>query len=259
MRDAAVYDLARRAGIAVDWRDYANQPHRVSVETLRHVLAALALPCETDEDLAHSRRSLDERAPPPLITATVGEPVPLPVEGGAPPRLRIEYQDESIADLTVEQTADGVVLPSIDKVGCHHVEVGPRRLTLAVAPARCVTVSDIAPGERIWGLAAQIYGLHSPGDCGIGDMAGAVALGKTAARLKAAALALSPTTHYLGLIPTTSVLIRHQVGCFTILSTRMRRRCLVRGRLRKREAKRRAAKRAYSKTRPSSIGADRVA
>ena len=117
----------------------------------------------------------------------------LPVEGGALPRLRIEYQDESIADLTAEQTADGVVLPPIDKVGYHHVEVGPRRLTLAVAPARCVTVSDIAPGERIWGLAAQIYGLHSPGDCGIGDMAGAVALGKTAARLKADALALSPT------------------------------------------------------------------
>ena len=193
MRDAAVHDLARRAGIAVDWRDYLNRPHRVSVETLRHVLAALGLPCETDEDLAHSRRSLDERAPPPLITTKAGEPVLLPVEGGALPRLRIEYQDESIADLTAEQTADGVVLPPIDKVGYHHVEVGPRRLTLAVAPARCVTVSDIAPGERIWGLAAQIYGLHSPGDCGIGDMAGAVALGKTAARLKADALALSPT------------------------------------------------------------------
>jgi 4-alpha-glucanotransferase len=96
MRDAAVHDLARRAGIAVDWRDYVNRPHRVSVETLRHVLAALGLPCETDEDLAHSRRCLDERAPPPLITTTVGEPVLLPVEGGALPRLRIEYQTKAL-------------------------------------------------------------------------------------------------------------------------------------------------------------------
>ena len=77
MTDDAVYNLARRAGIAVDWRDYANRPHRVSLDTLRCVLAALGLPCETADDLSHSRRSLDEHVVPPLITATVGQPVHL--------------------------------------------------------------------------------------------------------------------------------------------------------------------------------------
>jgi 4-alpha-glucanotransferase len=43
------------------------------------------------------------------------------------------------------------------------------------------------------GLAAQTYGLRSPDDCGIGDMAGVVALGRAAVALNAAALALSPT------------------------------------------------------------------
>ena len=93
----------------------------------------------------------------------------------------------------MQETPHGIALPLSEKAGYHQFEVGPKRLTLAVAPTRCVTVSDIAPRERIWGLAAQIYGLHSPGDCGIGDMAGAVALAKAAARLKADALALSPT------------------------------------------------------------------
>jgi 4-alpha-glucanotransferase len=193
MTDDAVYNLARRAGIAVDWRDYANRPHRVSLDTLRRVLAALGLPCETADDLAHSRHSVDERVMPPLITATVGLPVHLSAEGNPPPRLRIAYEGGDVADVTVQQTARGIVLPPIERAGYHHVDVRSKHLTVAVAPARCVTVSDIAPRERIWGLAAQIYGLRSPGDCGIGDMAGAVALAKAAARLKADALALSPT------------------------------------------------------------------
>ena len=93
MTDDAVYNLARRAGIVVDWRDYANRPHRVSLDTLRCVLAALGLPCETADDLSHSRRSLDEHVVPPLITATVGQPVHLPVEGDSRPRLRVAYDD----------------------------------------------------------------------------------------------------------------------------------------------------------------------
>ena len=193
MTDDSVYNLARRAGIVVDWRDYANRPHRVSLDTLRCVLAALGLPCETADDLSHSRRSLDEHVVPPLITATVGQPVHLPVEGDSRPRLRVAYDDGHVADFPVQETPHGIALSPISKCGYHQLEVGPKRLTLAVAPTRCVTVSDIAPSERIWGLAAQIYGLHSPDDCGVGDMAGAVALAKAAAQLKADALALSPT------------------------------------------------------------------
>ena len=136
---------------------------------------------------------LDEHVVPPLITATVGQPVHLPVEGDSRPRLRVAYDDGHVADFPVQETPHGIALSPISKCGYHQLEVGPKRLTLAVAPTRCVTVSDIAPSERIWGLAAQIYGLHSPDDCGVGDMAGAVALAKAAAQLKADALALSPT------------------------------------------------------------------
>ena len=111
MTDDSVYNLARRAGIVVDWRDYANRPHRVSLDTLRCVLAALGLPCETADDLAHSRQSVDERVVPPLITATVGNLCTCPAEGNQPPRLRIAYEDGDVADVTVQQTARGIALP----------------------------------------------------------------------------------------------------------------------------------------------------
>ena len=58
MNDAAIRDLARRAGLAVTWRDYANNKHEVSIETLRRLLAALDLPCETAGDVAREPASM---------------------------------------------------------------------------------------------------------------------------------------------------------------------------------------------------------
>ena len=84
MNDAAVRELAGRAGIAVEWRDYANEQHRVSAENLRRILAALQLPCDTAADLAQSRRQLETSRLPPLITATTGQPFEVPARRKSP-------------------------------------------------------------------------------------------------------------------------------------------------------------------------------
>ena len=60
MKDAAVYGLAERAGIAIEWRDYTERSHRVSLDTIRHILTAIGLPCQTADDLAESRHRLDD-------------------------------------------------------------------------------------------------------------------------------------------------------------------------------------------------------
>ena len=80
MKDAAVYGLAERAGIAIEWRDYTERSHRVSLDTIRHILTAIGLPCQTADDLAESRHRLDTRAPPPVITGTTGQPIHVPCE-----------------------------------------------------------------------------------------------------------------------------------------------------------------------------------
>lgn len=194
MNDALIRELGGRAGIAVEWLDYADRPHRVSVDAIRRILLALDLPCESAGDIAHSRRVLDERQVPLLVTATAGVPITLPVAPFAPARqARLVRDDGGTAALDVESEVDGIRLPAIDTPGYHALEIGAHRITLAVAPRRCVTVSDLAPHQRVWGLAAQIYGLRSPGDCGIGDMAGAAGLAGAAAGLGADAIALSPT------------------------------------------------------------------
>jgi len=193
MTDEALKTLARRAGIALEWRDYANKHHTVSIETLRRVLSALGFASGTTAEIADSQRKLDPGSLPPLITTTVGASVDLPIAtDNLTASARIIAEDGTVVQPRFEWAPPGVKLLGLEKPGYYVVEFSGHRVALAVAPHRCFTVTDIAAGERLWGLAVQTYGLRSPGDCGIGDMAGVAGLAHEAAKLKADALALSP-------------------------------------------------------------------
>ena len=116
----------------------------------------------------------------------------MPAAGKVPDRVRVTYEDGTIAELPVRSALRGVRLPGIETPGYHVIELGAERMTVAIAPPRCYTIADITPEERPWGLAVQAYGLRSAGDCGIGDTAGVIALAGKAAGLRADAVALSP-------------------------------------------------------------------
>ena len=192
MNDSSVRELARRAGIAVQWTDHTDKRHRVPLDAIRRILVALELPCDTPDEITYSHRALDNATIPPLVTATAGRLVDLPWRmADSPPRARLVHEDGSEDELPVRETAGGIRLPGIKAIGYHTLEVGQRSITLAVAPARCITIEDIA-GECVAGLAAQIYALRHAGDCGIGDMSGVTALARSAAALGLDALALSP-------------------------------------------------------------------
>jgi len=192
MSEAAIQALARRAGLAAEWTDYANRPHRVATESLARILEALGLPCRTPDDIKASETMLAPRGLPALITATVDEAIelPMPHRGSLPVELTME--DGTRAEPQATATQGGTMLPGIAVPGYHTLDIGGARLTLAVAPRRCVTVADLTAGERSWGIAAQLYGLRRSGDCGIGDASAAAVLACAAAAAKADALALSP-------------------------------------------------------------------
>ncbi|HEX3936485.1 MAG TPA: 4-alpha-glucanotransferase [Xanthobacteraceae bacterium] len=192
MNEAAIHALARRAGIDAEWTDYADKPHRVTTESLVRILEALGLPCRTRDEIAHSETTLAPAALPPLVTAKLGETIRLPISGQPPSNVKLTMEDGTAAELKTETTQGGVELLGIGVAGYHTLDFGGSHLTLAVAPPRCVTVADLTGGEPSWGIAAQLYGLRRPGDCGIGDASGAAALAIAAAAEKADALALSP-------------------------------------------------------------------
>jgi len=192
--DDAVRELARDAGIANEWVDAADKPQRVSIETLRSILTALDLPCVTQVDIAESRARLREQAGGTrgFFTATEGSVTPLAgVRDGAAAELVLESGERQSIALRMQNGA--AVLPPIGTPGYHRLRFADREVTLAVAPPRCVTLQDIAPSERLWGLGVQLYALRREGDDGFGDAAALRALVASAAREGCDAIALSPT------------------------------------------------------------------
>ncbi|MGB7036890.1 MAG: 4-alpha-glucanotransferase [Xanthobacteraceae bacterium] len=192
MNEAAIHALARRVGIDAEWTDYANKPHQVATQSLARILEALGLPCRTPDEIAQSETILAPGRQPPLLTAKVGEPIHLPAADPLPGSVKLTLEDGTAAEPKAAAAQSGIALPGIAVPGYHTVDIGETRLTLAVAPRRCVTVADLTACQRTWGIAAQLYGLRRSGDCGIGDASAVAALAEAAAVAKADALALSP-------------------------------------------------------------------
>jgi 4-alpha-glucanotransferase len=181
--DDAVRELARAAGVATDWVDAADRPQRVGIDTLRYVLDALGYPCGSSADIAESRERLlqDAGGTRSFYTVTAGTPIHLP--------RGIAQAEVALEDGTSIALRDrGAIAMS----GYHRLRTDAREATLAVAPPRCLTVDDIAPGERLYGVAVQLYGLRRANDLGVGDAGALADFVGAAAREGADAVALSP-------------------------------------------------------------------
>lgn len=196
MNDEAVRDLARRAGIAVEWNDYAGRPQVVAPDVLQRILDALELPSTTRGDLLDSRKQVGRRSTlstlPPLITATAGRPTRLDVGAGDTYPGKLVLESGETRDVLLSSVRGRLRLPAIAETGYHHLLIDDRDIVVAVAPSRCRVIDDAVPDARLWGIAAQVYALRSDGDGGIGDAAGIAALAEAAGSRGADALALSP-------------------------------------------------------------------
>ena len=144
--DSALHRRAREAGVVRDWVDAAGVPRRVSDDSLAAILDALG-DVEVDEV--------------PLVTAELGQQVPLP---------------------------SGRTLPPFDEPGYH--ETGG--VTVAVAPARAWTPADAAPGRRLWGAAVQVPSLRDRRGEAYGDFTTLAGFAGALGRAGADALAISP-------------------------------------------------------------------
>ena len=213
--------IAARAGFEVQWDDANKQTHRVKSETLAALLGALGLPCDTRERAKETLAMLDaertEHRLPPLVTAECHRATALPIaatRAGAGYRIELESGGVIEGRLGAPK-GEAALLAPIAEPGYHTLELGDRRVRLAVAPTRCYTIDDAcreagasacasrqavrrtdadAPrGVSIWGIGAQLYGLRRMGDGGIGDFTALASFARYSARQGADAVAISPT------------------------------------------------------------------
>jgi 4-alpha-glucanotransferase len=195
--DDAILDLACKAGIAVEWVDAAGRPQRVGIDSLRRLLDALGFPSVTSSEVTESRRRIHERAAaarlPPLITMRVGTRLSLPADViDDDMRAELAFEDGAVHTARLVRRGRDALGPTLDRCGYHKLRFADRELTVAVAPSRCVTLDERGAGRRMWGVAAQVYGLRRTGDGGIGDATAVRQLAEAAAERGVDAVALSP-------------------------------------------------------------------
>jgi 4-alpha-glucanotransferase len=196
MSDELLHDLARRAGIAVEWQDHAGRPRVVGADVLRRILAALGLPADSSRELSASRRALSRRTGmadlPPLVTGIAGRPTRLDIGGNEAQPARVILENGDTRDVSLLPARGRLRVPALAEAGYHRMRIDDREIVLAIAPARCRSIDDVVPDARLWGTAAQAYTLRTEDDHGIGDTAGAAALAESVSQLGADALSLSP-------------------------------------------------------------------
>jgi len=188
MSDRELQELARDAGIQISWHDVNGLEKRVSDESVKALLSAINLPAQTAAQVAESRQRLaEEKSALALsLTADLGEPITAASFGG---RFKLSLESgEMLEGEFSEQRA----LPGILEPGYHRLELGEREVQIAVAPRSSYTLSEVTGGQKIWGLAVQLYALRSQNDGGIGDFGALEEFTRAAASHGADALAISP-------------------------------------------------------------------
>ncbi len=183
MSDASTLELARAAGLAVEWTDQENRPRTVEIGVLHAVLSALGLPAGTEAQCRESTAELARlKGSGRLVTVEAGQPIVLPGQQGS---WRITLEEG--------RTLMGAgPMPETLPLGYHRVEVQGWSGILAVAPRRGWTLEDAGSGRRLAGMAAQLYALCRRDDAGCGDFAALAALARRAASRGIDALAISP-------------------------------------------------------------------
>lgn len=165
--DETLRELAAVAGVERDWWEVDGTHHAVTTETLRAMLRALRLHHASADDVAASRRQLQESAVP--LIGDSRAPVKLAEASNHRRRLHVSAEDGTEQLLDVQPGE----VPSISlQAGYYNVwsdEASGRKRRLIVSPGRCYLPDDIARGARVFGLASHLYALRHEGDGGIGD------------------------------------------------------------------------------------------
>lgn len=208
---AALMQLADLAGLLVAWRDAHGRDRRVSPDSLRSVLRALDIACDTEAQCRDSVQELQQAAAdapgPGLLMAKTGLPLIVPRSGS--PHYRLDLEDGTCIMGTAQDLGGGrVAIPGIRRPGYHRLAMGRYSAVVAVVPQRCPSPADLTGSERAWLLGAQVYSLRRrqgealqagqapltvlPGWEAGGDYTAVGVLARQAAAAGAAGLAISP-------------------------------------------------------------------
>ncbi len=191
---SALQTLADAVGLLIDWEDAGGDPKRVSDAAARRVLGAIGYPAEDERQIAASlARRRAEQSERSFVSVDAGRQLALPEPATQSGRMELELEDGRVVPLSLPAGAHEVLLPAEVPPSYHRLHIGGQSLTVAVAPARCFTPQDAAPGRKLWGGAVQVPSLRGEAERAFGDFGALASTAKAFAAAGADALAISPT------------------------------------------------------------------
>jgi len=209
-RFAELRAIAARIGIATRHVDALGIAHEPDEETLSRLIEAFGLspePAEAAAAIADEGRSAAFGLDPVHIVPA--SPAPASLTLRLPPRAAaIEWEcrfenggqaagtSENLPPAGERNDCSVLTLPAGLPLGYHRLELAgggsTAQIGLAVAPASCHLPDGLEHGARSWGLTAQLYGIRSAGNWGIGDFTDLAQLCRGAGALGAAAFGVNP-------------------------------------------------------------------
>ena len=209
-------------GIGTAYNDFRGRPVEVAAESRIAILAAMRVDAATPQSIATAVHAFETsswmRMLPPAVVATVESAarIAISIPGDLSARTLqwiVTLEDgatragsATLDDLDIQATGEAegrsferrvLLLPADLPLGYHRVAIsldtglsGDARLV--VAPPKCHKAAVIGAGQRVWGIAVQLYALRSASNWGIGDFADLRELIALAAPLGCGLIGLNP-------------------------------------------------------------------
>lgn len=209
-------------GIGSAYNDFRGRPVEVAAESRIAILRAMGVDAATPQSISTALNAFETsswmRMLPPAVVATIESapqvPISIPGELNATALTWVVTLEDgttregsaSLEALTIQATGEAegrkfarrvLLLPSDLPLGYHRVAIsldtglsGDARLV--VTPAKCHKAAVIGAGQRVWGIAVQLYALRSRSNWGIGDFSDLRELIALAAPLGCGLIGLNP-------------------------------------------------------------------
>ncbi len=180
----SIQEQALQLGLSTQYHDAFGHEVHVSDETLAAIIAAL----QTEMPSAG--------LVPPCHIVTAGEAIELPLANTIGCAWRLTLEDGNHFDGGKKAGEESLNLPSDMPIGYHYLVVEQGGIethsTIVVAPAKAFQPWQPDAPLRVWGLSAQLYGIRSARNWGIGDLSDLANLTIGAGRLGAAFVGINP-------------------------------------------------------------------
>jgi 4-alpha-glucanotransferase len=222
MSGGAIEQLARLHGIGERYHDYRGELRHFSPETKAALLSAMGVDVSSD---ARARAAIHENETlrwahmlPPVHVASAGQPCEIEVSipqhlGAREIAWSITLESGAVRGGTVRmETLTPSERAELDKIDYVRLRLplpsdlppGYHRLNarldsgldaharLIVSASKCFEPAVFARGERVWGIAVQLYSLRSEDNWGIGDFHDLTEVIKLAAPLGCSVVGVNP-------------------------------------------------------------------